>query len=74
MPLRLRKKQKPAHLALRAQIASANARAKEADARAVQAQLNLAKLEAPRTLRPEQQRRVAAKIKNFSGAKFAAYT
>lgn len=43
-------------LSFETQIASAIARAKDADARAVQAQL-----EAPRTPRPEQQRRVAAK-------------
>jgi hypothetical protein len=51
------------------QIASANARAKEADACAVQAQLNLAKLEAPRTLSPDQQRRVAGQNKKFLWAK-----
>jgi len=55
-------------LSFETQIASANARAKDADARAVQAQL-----EAPRTPRPEQQRRVAAK-KKISLGKNSPYT
>lgn len=46
----------------------------EADARAVEAQLELARLTAPRTLSVEQQNRIGEKLKAFHGTTFEVVT
>ncbi len=48
----------------------AKAQAAQAEQRAAEASLELAKLKAPRTLRPEQQNRIIAKLNPFGGTKF----
>jgi len=53
-----------------ADTATANARAAEAEQRASEANLELARMKAPRTLRPEQQQRVIAILKPFAGTQF----
>jgi hypothetical protein len=53
-------------------IAEANARAADANARALQAQVELAKFKAPRTLTQEQQDRITSKLSAFSGTQFDA--
>jgi hypothetical protein len=53
-----------------ADTATANARAAEAEQRASEANLELARMNAPRTLRPEQQQRVIAMLKPFAGTQF----
>jgi hypothetical protein len=45
-------------------------RAAEAEHHAAEANLELARLKAPRTLRPEQQQRVIAMVKPFAGTQF----
>ena len=54
----------------RLNIAEANRQAEEAKERAAQANLELAKFKAPRTLSPEQQKRVSDNLKLFAGAQF----
>jgi len=55
----------------KAAIADANARVVEATQKALEAQLALEQFKAPRNLTPEQQDRIASKIKEFSGVQFA---
>ncbi len=52
------------------QIAQANERAANAEQRAAEAALELAKLKTPRSLSKQQQERIAAKVKPFSGTPF----
>ena|SRR5690242_14198526 len=52
-------------------IAEANARAKEAEARAVEANLALEKYKAPRTLSIEQRQRITDKLKQYAGQTFS---
>jgi hypothetical protein len=51
-------------------IAEARARAPEAEKRAAEARLELERLRTPRSLRPEQQQRVTAKLSAFKGQRF----
>jgi hypothetical protein len=52
-------------------IAEANARAREAEARAAEANLELAKFRAPRTLTPEQRQRIIGKLNKYAGQTFS---
>ncbi len=54
----------------RLDIAKANQRAEEAKERAAQANLELARFKAPRTLSPEQQKQISEKLKTFAGRQF----
>ena len=54
----------------RLSIATANKQAEEAKERAAQAALELAKFKTPRTLTPEQRKRISAKAKPFAGTTF----
>jgi hypothetical protein len=51
-------------------VASANEKAAQATARALEAQLALEKFKAPRTLTPEQRDRIVDKLKQFSGTEY----
>jgi hypothetical protein len=53
-------------------VAEATARAAEANARAAEASLALEQFKAARALSPEQQRRIADKLKQFAGTAFDA--
>ena len=55
----------------RLDIAKANESSAKAEARAAEANLELAKLRDPRRLLPEQQDRIIAALKNFTGQKFS---
>lgn len=55
-------------------IARVNERAAQAEARAAEARLELAKFKAPRTLTDEQQELIAEKLKPFSGTVFEVHT
>jgi hypothetical protein len=57
-----------------AQISDSNARAKEADARALEAELALARLKAPRTLTDKQLLEISKSIKFFAGQEFELST
>ena len=52
------------------EIAKATAEAAKANERAVEAQLELEKFKSPRTLKPEQQKQIIEKLKQFSGTTF----
>jgi hypothetical protein len=54
----------------RADIAEANVRAAQAEQRAAEANLELARMKAPRTLSAEQQDRIVSKLRSFAGIKF----
>jgi outer membrane murein-binding lipoprotein Lpp len=54
----------------RASIAAANERAATAEQRAAEANLELARMKAPRTLNAEQQERIASKLKPFGAIPF----
>lgn len=55
-------------------IAEANERAAKADKKAAEAQLELAKFKAPRTLTDEQRERITGKLKPFLGTTFEVVT
>ena len=63
--------EKRARAELESQVAAAGARAAEANLAASEAQLELAKLKAPRTVAPEDQARMIADLKAFTGQKYS---
>ena len=64
--------EKRARAELESQVAAAEARAAEANLVASKAQLELAKLKAPRTVAPEDQAKMIADLKAFTGQKYSA--
>jgi hypothetical protein len=58
------------NLAQQKEIANANATAAQAEQRAAEANLELARMKAPRTLMPERQESVVSMLKPFAGVRF----
>ena len=63
--------EKLARVELESQVALAEARAAEANLAATQAQLELEKLKEPRTIAPEDQDRLIAELKRFTGQNYS---
>ena len=68
--MKIAESERLARAELESQVAAAEVRAAEADAAASQAQLELAKLKEPRTIAPEDQEKIIAALREFTGQKF----
>ena len=69
--IKIAESERRARAELESQVASAENRAAQANAVALQARLELARLKEPRTIAPEDQEKIIAALKPFAGQNFA---
>ena len=70
--MKIAESERLARAELESQVAGAEARAAEANAVASQAQLELARIKQPRTISPEDQRKIIIALKGFVAQKFSS--